>query len=256
MLPLVVLVLSLAAGFPCSAADPHTTSFLQELQDGAVTLNLEFFSRHALAEAKKVFGADGIIEDSVRLFFIDGAASLDLPPCFDLASVLCVMKLKEGYPGSPDLQLAFRLRLQGTTDFVLLKDPKANPSVQIFYPGQGIVTLVESCPMKKMQEIVEAMQKAIPQGTFGALTSLQIITYRVATENVPQVMPILANYSQFIDAHEVDGEVYPVPFAFDNPRLLPDRGRIRPDHYRTITAQLKKEGIPFTTETTIPPEFR
>ena len=221
----------------------------------AVTvLHLDRFREKGLAAVTEAVGAKNIVGEG-RVFFKDGAGSMDLEPLFDHAAYHFVVTVKTGVLSSDDLRLGYRLNLSGSEDLVLLADPEKNPQFPVAMPGEGLVVLKDGAKEKSVASLLAKLKTIAPKGEFTHLKAVGVLVYQVKVLEAPAILKELKR-SGLASSVEPNYENYRVPFRFEPAIEVRETGRIDADKHRTLTKKLREEGYRFATETTVPADLQ
>lgn len=225
------------------------------LHCGAVSLDLARFKGKAEVELAKLVGQKNMTTAAGKIYFVDGASSIELEPIFDEAAFLYVVQIKDGVLPVPNLLLAYKLDLAGGEGPVFAQ-VSANEGNFLYASAEvGMILLKEGVAEDIGNQLLKKLVTASPQGQFEYIKELFAIRYEMPVSELKNVFPILRLHP---DVQEIEPsfENYREPFAFQPALPLPDSGVVDADQYRDLTKRLKAQGLKFLTETTVPADLQ
>jgi hypothetical protein len=212
------------------------------------TLDLSSFRRHALGELEKVLGATPA---NGRIFFQDGAASTDLPPVFDQARLYFVADPPPGTLPAP-YKVAHVFSFQGEAFTIPVELNEAGRIVPLAW--ELTTTFDDTTTEEQIKEFAQNLRRAFPGAEIQALSSLGMMTVSTDPATLSRLEKAL-ELSSLKTTSTFSRENFRVPFEFGQPIDLGE-GLVPHDvdlaSLTTVTKSLRDQGIPFTTQPSLP----
>lgn len=190
-----------------------------------------------------------------EVLFQDGAGSTNLLPIYDYASLFFVAEGGSFQNFSEGVRVAYRLSLQGFEEIVLVNiTPSGQSGLLVYKAGESIITLTDNADPAVVDQLIKDAQLKVQGASIQNLKEIGVIVVNSEVTDMIKILNVISS-SHVVKDVSLSEETYRVPFTFDEPVRMQQVGSINPDDFRTVTAELKAQGLPFTTETTIPKEL-
>jgi len=239
-----------------------TLSLFPSAQAAIGDLDLAKFVSVGTQELEKIYGAQNL-EPGVEIYFQDGVG-VGSSKISDFATLTLLKKPKFTPESSAIHRVGYRLEMNGTIQIMnvnmstcvapICQDPKLDSLALGFaFVGSAVVSLNKApITVKEMKQIEARIMKAYPSAKITLFEFIFMLQVDAHPLDMPGIIALVSKEKKF-SGFDLNFETYAYPIEFDPAIEIKQRsGTVDMDKFRGVSKYYKDQGVPFTTETTIP----